>query len=382
MKRLYISTFGIGLGHASRMVSLAKRLEGRVELAFSSYNEPAEYIRRSGFRCYPIEEIDLTWGDLGQFSLNDMILALPENSFKFFAQIGREMRVIAGYGPDLVLSDSKFSAILAAGSLGVESILILNQLRVLLSKRSAERPRWFDKVVGEVMGVGWSLAKLILIPDLPPPYTISEGNSCGVSVVGRKLRYVGFMIERPKPDREEVEKLKRMFGQRPVIFAHISGPEETKRPFIRSLIREFEKIGGYTFVVSEGRPLGSTQPRRLKENIYLYEWCPVRDELLELADALIVRGGHSTLSLAILAGKPFVTIPIEGQTEQMSNSRKAERLGSAVMLGQNDLKGLGDALEEVLGDEKRERAERLRRIALKYDGVGEVARLISEELGL
>lgn len=383
MKRLYISTFGVGLGHASRMVSLAKKLKGKIDIAFSSYNEPAEYIERSGFRCYKVEEVDITWGNFGQFSLNEMLLTLPRNSLRFFAQIGREMKVISRYMPDLVLSDSKFSAILAANSLGVESMLILNQLRLLLSRRSAERPRWFDKLAGEVMGIGWSMAKFVMVPDLPPPYTLSEGNSYGVDVVGRKLKYVGFMVERPKADGEKLERLRRLLCSRPLIFAHISGPERTKWPLIRALIGAFKDIKAYNFVISEGRPSGSKEPKRLNGNIYLYEWCPVRDELLELADALIVRGGHSTLSLVILAGKPFITIPIDGQTEQMSNSKKAERLGSAVLLNQRDVKrGIKGALEEVLREEKRRRAERLKGIAVRYDGIGEVGRLICDEFGL
>jgi len=58
--RIYIGVYGVGLGHASRMLLLADRLkkEGCL-LEFSSFGDAVIYIRNNGFKCNIVPEVEL-----------------------------------------------------------------------------------------------------------------------------------------------------------------------------------------------------------------------------------------------------------------------------------------------------------------------------------
>ena len=80
------------------------------------------------------------------------------------------------------------------------------------------------------------------------------------------------------------------------------------------------------FIISEGKPNGETNPFKISENGWYYEWCPIRDELFALSDILVIGGGHTAISQAIQFGKPIISIPIENHAEQINNSLKYPEL--------------------------------------------------------
>ena len=58
-----------------------------------------------------------------------------------------------------------------------------------------------------MLGLFWSLSDEILMPDLPPPYTISEANITGSDVANR-VRYVGFMSPKAIVSEDRMNKVK------------------------------------------------------------------------------------------------------------------------------------------------------------------------------
>ena len=59
---------------------------------------------------------------------------------------------------------------------------------------------------GEFLGLLWRLADRILVPDLPPPYTIAEDNIWGTSSVIKKIEYVGFTAPKSYITEEQLKK--------------------------------------------------------------------------------------------------------------------------------------------------------------------------------
>lgn len=98
------------------------------------------------------------------------------------------------YKPDIIVSDSRLSSLITAKFFGIPSVVILNQVKLLLSPRLREFTiaRLFEKMTGEILGIMWITADKILVPDLPPPYTIASHNIWDTSSVVAKLEYVGF----------------------------------------------------------------------------------------------------------------------------------------------------------------------------------------------
>ncbi len=385
--RAYLAPYGVGLGHASRLVMVADHLQQEnVHVRFSSYGEAADYVSMQGYECMTVPPVEFAWSGEGSFSIKQSIANIPLWFANFSRQVSTETRNMTMYGPDVIVSDSRLSPIFAAKLLGIPSVVVLNQVKLLLSPRLRELAvsRLFEKIVGEFLGSLWNMADRILVPDLPPPYTISSHNVWGVGSSARKLEYIGFTAPRPRVTGEQVDKVERALGfdrSRPVVFVHISGPMQTRMPLIRLALESAKQLEGRVqFVFSEGRPGGSTEPRKLGQSAWYYEWCPVKDEIFALSDMIVLRGGHTALSQAIRFGKPAVTIPIENHGEQLGNSENISRLGAGVMLHPKGIKPeqISGAIEQVLGDSAyAEKTLRLKKMAEEADGIESIVKIVS-----
>jgi UDP-N-acetylglucosamine--N-acetylmuramyl-(pentapeptide) pyrophosphoryl-undecaprenol N-acetylglucosamine transferase len=386
----YLAPYGVGLGHASRLVMVADYLrQNGINIQFSSYGEAVRYVSLRGYKCATVSPVEFAWSMEGGFSVKDSIANVPLWFANFSRQVNQETRNILGYNPDVVVSDSRLSPLMAARLLKVPSIVILNQIKLLLSPRLHEiaASRIFESVIGELLGSLWAMADRVLVPDLPPPYTLSAHNIWDVGSASRKVEYIGFASPRPTVNKEEVTKVVDNLGldkRRPLVFVHVSGPIQT-RPALLKIAVETAKIldPKIQLVISAGNPSGKSDPIRIGRSSWYYEWCPVRDEIFAACDLLVLRGGHVALSQAIQFGKPVVTVPIENHGEQLGNSAKISELGAGIILRQKGLRPeqLGEAIEKVLGNpDYNKKAGELQRLAETLNGVHNIVQIVRSYL--
>jgi UDP-N-acetylglucosamine--N-acetylmuramyl-(pentapeptide) pyrophosphoryl-undecaprenol N-acetylglucosamine transferase len=382
----YFAPYGVGLGHASRLLMVADylRQEG-INIQFSSYGEAASYVSMLGYKCATVSPVEFAWSMEGGFSVKDSIANIPVWFANFSRQVNQETRNMLGCNPDIVVSDSRLSPLMAARLLKVPSVVVLNQIRLLLSPRLRDlvASRIFENLVAEFLGSMWAMAERVLVPDLPPPYTLSAHNVWHIGSASRKLEYVGFASPRPQTNREQVIKTTNMLGldrSRPLVFVHISGPVQTRPALLKVAVETAKRLDPkIQFVISAGKPGGISYPRRIGRLSWYYEWCPVRDEIFAASDLLVLRGGHVALSQAIQFGKPIVTVPIENHGEQLGNCAKMEELGAGVMLHPKRLRSdqLADAIEKVLGDSHyNKKATELQRLAERLNGIDNVVKIV------
>ena len=386
----YLAPYGVGLGHASRMIMLADQLKNDgVKINFSSYGEATNFISKRGYECIQVPPVEFAWTEDGSFTIKHSLANIPRWFFQFSKQINQEIRNMSAYEPDVIISDSRLSPLIAAKLLGIPSIVILNQIKLLLSPRIREFriARLFESMTGELMGGFWDFADRILVPDLPPPYTMSGHNVWDVSSTGSKIEYVGFFSPKFEINETKVENTRKLlhFEQsKPLVFIHISGPLQTRLPLIRLCIEASKYFDNkIQFVISEGKPDGSTEPRRIAESGWYYEWCPVRDEVFAMSDLVVMRGGHTALSQALQFGKPVVTIPIEKHGEQLGNSEKIAEFGAGIMLHPKDLtaKQIADAVDKALQDPSyKENTHKMMRLAENLNGIDNVAQIVRSYL--
>ncbi len=388
--KAYFTPYGVGLGHASRLIMVANQLQKLdITSKFSSYGEAVGYVTMHGYDCLAVPPIDLAWNTDGGFSIKDSIAKLPYLFSNFFKQIKVESQNLLDYSPDIIVSDTRLSSLLSGDLLGIPSVVILNQLKLLLSPRLREvmAARVYEKLNGEFLGIMWSLADRILIPDLPPPYTLSEQNTWDTSTASKKLEYVGFISPEVHLDEEQITKVAQnleLDRNRPIVFVHISGPTDTRMPIIKLAIEACKVLRpGFQYVISEGNPKGSSFPRRLQTNGWYYEWCPVRDEIFALSDALVLRGGHAALSQAIQFGKPVLSIPIENHGEQLGNSSKIAQLGAGIALNSKQLTSsqITNGIEDVVDrPEYKQKAGILMGISQKLNGIENIVKVVGSYL--
>ncbi len=376
MSRVYISLYGVGLGHASRMLPVANGLAKQgTEVRFSTFGDAVKYVEMHGYRCFDVPPVEFGWSPDRGFTLTTSIKKLPKNFINYMSQRRKERRNISGFNPDVVVSDTRLSSLVAAKQLKLPVITIINQIKLLLSTgiRELSIARSFEHHLAESLGKRWARSDSLLIPDLPPPYTLSEQNIWGIKSVSNKLEYIGFMAPKPTIQEEYVDKVAKLLGfdrSKPIVFGHISGPAATKIVALKKVVEALQGMEDVQFVVSEGRPKGDTVPRRIRNSWY-FEWCPVKDEVFAMSDLLIMRGGHSVLAQAMQFGKPVVSIPIENHGEQLGNARKAEKMGLGLMLNQKDLtpQDIASSVQQVLNDSRyASKARMLMEMTEKMDG--------------
>jgi UDP-N-acetylglucosamine--N-acetylmuramyl-(pentapeptide) pyrophosphoryl-undecaprenol N-acetylglucosamine transferase len=386
LKKAYFTPYGVGLGHASRLIMVANNLQSsKVEIRFSSFGEAVMYISIHGYECARVPAVEFAWNVKGEFSIKYTIANLPKWFTNFSRQVNNEVQNMIKYQPDIIVSDSRLSSLITAKFLGLPAIVILNQVKLLLSPRLREFKvaRLFEKINGEILGTLWTLADKILIPDLPPPYTIAGHNVWDTSTIARKLEYIGFTAPKLCVTQEQLSKVAHYLGldrSKPIVFIHVSGPMETRMPIIRIAVEACKSLRQeIQYIISEGRPNGNVEPKKLSGVGWYYEWCPVRDEIFAMSDLLVLRGGHVAISQAIQFGKPVVTIPIENHGEQLGNSEKIAEIGAGIMLKTKHLKAnhITHAINDILDDpEYQKKAYELMKLTEKLDGINNIVNIV------
>ena len=384
-RKVYFAVFGSGLGHITRILEIAKLLPpDEFQVRYSSSGQGFRFLASRGLEassenCPPL---DVEWASGGGFSSNRVLPGFPFMFNNFLKQLAFERRAIRDFDPTLVVSDSRLSALLAAWSMGYPVVTMLNQFKILFPPRfRGKTGRFYERVAGDFLGLMWSLSRRVLVTDLPPPYTIGEENLTS-SEVSNIVEFVGFTAPDVNMTTERTRRAKESLGldDRPLIFCQISGPDETKAKFAEMLLKSADVMTqNYNVVISMGYSWGSPEPRRLSNGGWLYDWCPIKDELFELSTVIVARAGHSTIGQCVDHVKPAVLVPIHNHPEQISNGQKFEKLGLGVMIRSEELtpQNLIESIEKCVRDPAYcRRLEAVCEISKRFRGVERCAEII------
>ncbi len=386
--RAYFGPCGIGLGHVGRCVPIAKELlKKNAEVVFSTYREGARYVEREklplikappiGFQVKPNGTIDFrqTAVNPGPFFA----------SFTLMKQVNAEIQTIGAFKPDIVISDSRISPLLAARILQIPRVCILNQFQVIIPrrKRYLRLAKLADMGTLTLVGKMWASGNTVLIPDFPKPYTICTGNLNIPRSYRKNVKLIGPILP-VQPDTLASEKeLRRKLDlplDKPVIFAPISGPI-LERAFLTGVLRKIllDFPEDYEVVVSFGYPSANSKPIR-HGNVTIYQWIPNRFEYLKACDVVIGRAGHGTITQCMCYGKPMILVPTPSHTEQLSNAKQAMDLGVARVIQQEDIskQQLLKNIEQISKNRIPERLKEVQKEVSKYDGLSNAAKTIIE----
>jgi uncharacterized protein (TIGR00661 family) len=386
--KVYFAPCGIGLGHVGRCVPIARKLlERKADVLFSTYREGIQYVKSEkmslvkappiGFQVKPDGTVDFrqTAANPGPF------LA----SFTLLKQVNAELETIGNFKPNVVVSDSRISPLLAARILGIPRICILNQFQLIIprKKRFLRLAKFADFIALTLIGKIWTSGNFVLIPDFPPPYTICTGNLNIPKFYRRNVKLIGPILPvRPDelPTKKELRRKLDLSTDKPIIFVPISGPTR-ERAFLTEILTKIllEFPEEYKVVMSLGYPNADSKPMQYG-NVTIYKWVPNRFEYLKASDLVIGRAGHGTLTQCMCYGKPVILIPTPSHTEQLSNAKQAEVLGVAKTIHQEKLskEKLLESVEQILKGEASQRIEEVQREILKYDGLRTAVETIIE----
>jgi len=385
--RVQFSPCGVGLGHVGRCIPIARRLEKEgTQVLFSTYKEGIRYVQQEGFPVVEVPPIGFVVKPDGTVDFRQTTVNPGPffASFTFLKQVEAEIKIMKAFKPDVVVSDSRASPLIAAKLLGIPELCILNQFQVIIPrrKRFLRLARLADAFTLTVIGKIWTTGTQTLIPDFPPPYTLSTGNLRIPKAYRKHVKLIGPVLSvRPDdlPSRKEIRKKLGLAGDKPLIFAPISGPVKERAYFmgiLRQIFKEFPD--DYQIVMSLGYPNASVEPVK-NRNVIVYGWIPNRFEYLKACDLVIARAGHGTVAQSICYGKPIILVPTPSHTEQLNNAKNAVELGIAEMIEQDDLNKhiLLATVGKILKNSRfQERTKQIQKDIIKLDGLETAVQMI------
>jgi len=359
---------GIGLGHITRVYPIAQELNRRgTETVFSTYLDGLVYAKRKQlptFEAVPINFQVKSDGTI-DFKMTAATSGFSLGIRTFLRQVTKEIQFLKQFRPDVVVSDSRASSLVAAKMLKIPVVLILNQFRVEIIRRpTARKLSLLDRLFFFIANIGWLFirtaiqlvwggSRVILIPDLPPPYTICQGNLAIPRRLNGKVKLIGPITENHTDPPDEQARIKRKLGlnpDRPLVYAAVSGPRVERGVLAKILDQVLPEIAEqFQVVLSRGEPDGE-RGLRMEKGVRVFGWIDNQDDFIRASDLVVSRAGHGTIMKALVYGKPLVLIPIPDHTEQYANAKRATYLNVAQMIDQNSLNAntLGSAIQSVL----------------------------------
>lgn len=377
--RVYFAPSGKGLGHVGRCIPIARRLlEQHAEVIFSTYQEGIIYLEREKLPIIKAPSIDFQVKPDGTIDFRQTVVDPGPflASYTLVKQVNAEIKAMQRFRPDVVVSDSRASSLIAARILDIPRICILNQFQVIIPRREhlLRLARFADFATLTLVGKIWTSGNRVLIPDFPDPYTISTGNLNIPKSYFRKIELIGPILPiQPNelPTKEELREKLGLSANKTVIFAPISGPTREKA-FLSEVLRKIllDFPNKYEVVLTLGNPSANTESINYG-SLRIYKWVANRFEYLKASDIVVSRAGHGTITQCFCYGKPMILIPTPSHTEQLHNAIRARELGAAKIIIQKKIskRTLLREIQQISESQISAELERIQRAVVGHNGL-------------
>jgi UDP:flavonoid glycosyltransferase YjiC (YdhE family) len=337
--RAHVAVCGIGFGHASRSLPIIRRLLARGhDVTVTSYGDGLSYLKASGVEVNAVTGVDYGRSPDGGVSVNWTILRNLLLPLKVSHQILQEMALIERWRPEMVLSDTRASAVIAARVLGVPVLTLLNQYRTAIGHRKHQRAVEVANALIDLVPRVWNLSEKVLVADYPPPYTISSRNLSLRNSEARKVEFVGPVLGVRREEYPEREEAKRSLGFRPdepLVCVLSTGPASERKSFRERVLGALEGIADLQVLFSLGEP--GSGGKQVRGKHLIVPWLEDEHLALSAADVVISRAGQTTVLKSIAFGCRMVLMPVPDHAEQTGNAASAASKGLAVVVDQRDL---------------------------------------------
>jgi UDP-N-acetylglucosamine--N-acetylmuramyl-(pentapeptide) pyrophosphoryl-undecaprenol N-acetylglucosamine transferase len=375
--RLLYSCSELGLGHASRTIALGKRLEKNGHEVFFFTGARAYQLLQREFKnvypCTPVSWYENAHGIITSASLINILFPLPvfnNEKGKFEIKNSSAMETAHRYydlrkhikeiEPDLVVSDGDIHALRMANRWRFPSVYITNLIRPSYGFSSFLNPgeRFTERYVKE--------CERIIIPDNPPPFTISEYNIGDLASIGikDKVEFAGSFVDTTLVKGSETH-----------VFAPISGPFGTRAKLTRMLIPALKELGVKSVI-----SLGLVGEKKIVQtaNCTVYSWLSARErqEYMRNAKLIVFSGGHITCFETVKYAKPTVCTPT--QPEQLANGMKLQKMNCSVVARSKEQLKLALRKVEEQRSLFRSSVEALNEVSNKHNGLERAVEIIEE----
>lgn len=324
-KNILICPLEWGLGHAGRMIPLARKLRdmnnniyiagGDEQLSlFRSELKGLSYVKFPGFRP-GYSRI------LPQYLV--LLLQIPVLLYHIVYEHIRLNKIIKDYNIDIVISDNRFGL----WNKNIKTVYITHMPLIPF-------PQPFSFL--EFTGVFFHRLiikrfNLCFIPDLPGEINVSGRLSHGVKLP-ENTRFIGILSRFAHSDYPIVKSLTA-----PLTTIILSGPEP-QRSLLKNILKGMLRMSNTAIL--EGRP-GAKAEVTVSGNFTTYNHLKTSEmkELLLASTDIITRAGYTTIMELISMNCTALLIPTPGQTEQEYLAGYLSQKGWFSTISQREING-------------------------------------------
>jgi len=388
------------LGHLIRSMASALELQRRGHAVLFACAEQVIHIpRAAGLTCEAVHELEPMppWSKVrSQEDLRSLTRRRLANPDHLGRCLEDESALIRRFKPDLVLSDLRNTAGVAAALVDIPSISLHNT-KLFIYPLSEILPMVMETMA--TMGLPQGairkvLGDIVVIPDFSrfePLTAIPESVFKLIASSVREIRYVGPILRREPADLPSKSQLKHELGRpdRPLVLVTFGG-SASGASFLPAVLRGLVGLEGHFVIVTgpnvlpeEIAPL-TTEIERASPcaSTRVYEYTDRTLEYMKAADVAIIHGGHGTTMEGILCGTPLICIP--HNAEQAENAQRSVDLGIGRLLGSTEIEtNVASCIKAILGDtDSNDRCARVAATFGRSRGAAELANFIETTIWL
>ena len=375
MKVLFM-TCGIGIGHISRDITLAKRLEEKnVDVNFASYGSGYELLSKQGkYKIFKLPDIQL-YGSTGEFDIKYTAKKSINIPFIFLKSIYNESKIIKELKPDIVIGDSHYSAPITCKMLKIPCILITNELTLNFAELYPDRKiiEYAENGLKRFIEYVSNQCDSIIIPDIE--------NSIEIPPKFRDITtFTGPFLKRNPSQIEDKNELRKKLGfceDDKIVLVTVGGSKFGKK--LLNLIIDSAKWIDCNKVVIVTGPQISSDFIQDSDKIVKKEFLDDIMEWMKLSDVVISLAGHNTTMELASLGIPSILVPIDNHSEQIKNALNMKKYGISAVKNINELnpKEFADDINNILHDDAlKQKVEIVKKEFSKYDGKENAAKII------
>jgi UDP-N-acetylglucosamine--N-acetylmuramyl-(pentapeptide) pyrophosphoryl-undecaprenol N-acetylglucosamine transferase len=295
MKNILFFTSPIGLGHATRDVAIASKIEH--EITFVTGGAAVKLISDYGFTVRDVYRHDgFDVDDNGELKHTLRWLMDYWSYYKRCKAIAKEL--IKEIKPDLIVSDEDFASIAVAQELHIKNVVVTDILQTSFTRGSLS---FVERKMNRAMKQMIQNSNLVIIPSVDKDHD--------------NVRHVGPTVRDAGSDRDA---LRRKFNfSRKTILVSVGGTG-AGRFLINKVVEAFRKAGVDAEMVLVSGPSMEISVEGVRHMRYERDM----HEMVYAADLLVSLAGRSTIDEALVYGTSGIFIPIRKHFEQEENAKR------------------------------------------------------------
>lgn len=373
---------GIGMGHTSRCIALAEKLQERnVDVVFASYGSGYKLLKKQGkYEIAKLPDIKF-YGSNGGLDIKYTAKKSIDAPFIFLKSIYYESKIIKKFKPDIIVADAHYSVPITAKVLGIPCIMITNELTLDFSKLYPEERamEYLENGLKRFIKDVSKQCNAILIPDIENSVEIPPE-------LREKTIFTGPFLRQNPNEIENKKELRKKLGFKEderIVLVTVGGSEFGKR-LLKIIYESSEEIDADKIIMITGPQINSDfieDSNKIVKKSYLdniMEW-------MKLSDVIISLAGHTTTMEIASLGIPNIIIPIENHSEQLKNALAMKKHGISLIKDINEInsKDLACDINNILSDKYLiKKINNIKKEFSRYNGTLKAMEIILKSAGI